>query len=155
MLNGEGALQGSGQPVHFLGYDIPNNCLWGVSAIVLPLSQPVQHSTSLRMRSVLLGGPRVADVASNQPLIFLSCLLQTSLRCPEQWALSINWEQMPVQCQPGNSYKEGQSQALRVQRKRLQVASFALVLRQLLPQVAVRCCLGHNIQSAGMLQAKC
>jgi hypothetical protein len=53
----------------------------------------------------------------------------------ERWALAINWNDMAAPCKPDLHFKGAFNprQALRAQRKRLQVASFALVLRQILP----------------------
>lgn len=52
----------------------------------------------------------------------------------------IDWNRMPAACLPDTNFKGAwnERQVLRAERKRLQVASFALVLLQILPQVRMR-----------------
>ena len=57
-----------------------------------------------------------------------------------QWARSIDWDAMPATLRADAHFKGSWTdrQQLRAERKRMQVASFALVLRQLLPAAVVR-----------------
>jgi Methyltransferase domain len=60
---------------------------------------------------------------------------------PQYWERTITWEGMPDACRADKILgDDGSAQQKRAERKRLQVASFALVLRQLLPDVPMRHC---------------